>query len=78
MPGQDTTGPLGQGALTGRGFGPCGKGFGFRRGIARGFGGRFFQPVQFTEADEKKILEAELKEIETERKEVEKRLKELK
>ncbi len=38
MPGQDRTGPMGQGPATGRGFGPCGAGFGFRRGCGRGFG----------------------------------------
>jgi len=36
MPGQDGTGPLGQGAGTGRGLGPCGSGV--RRGRGRGFG----------------------------------------
>ncbi|HJX49852.1 MAG TPA: DUF5320 domain-containing protein [Candidatus Nanoarchaeia archaeon] len=92
MPGMDQTGPLGQGPLTGRGLGPCGAGFrtGFNRGrgrgLGRGFGfGRGFalagQPVQqvaFSEADEKKILEQELKELDLDRKEIEKRLKELK
>ena len=79
MPGQDGTGPRGQGSLTGRGLGPCSRGFGFRRGFGRCFGrdGRF-QLVQFSEADEKKILEEELKEIEAEKSEIQKRLKELK
>lgn len=74
MPGQDRTGPLGQGPLTGRGLGPCGRGFGFRAG----FYPQIIQPQVITEADEKKILEAELKEIGIETKEIEKRLKELK
>lgn len=39
MPGQDGTGPLGQGALTGRGLGHCGRGLGFRK--FRGLGRRF-------------------------------------
>ncbi|MCK4552729.1 DUF5320 domain-containing protein [Candidatus Pacearchaeota archaeon] len=86
MPAMDRTGPLGQGALTGRRLGPCGRGFAKRLGIGRGLGrglgfrARAFleEPVTLTEAEEKKILEAELKEIEDERKEVEKRLKELK
>jgi len=88
MPGQDRTGPMGQGPLTGRGFGPCGPGFGMRRGFGRGFGfgrgmgfGRGFcyaAPAALTEAEEKKILEAEMKEIEAEKQEIEKRLKELK
>jgi len=56
-----------------------GRGFRFRR--------RFFQPVQpvmveepleMNEADEKKVLEAELKELAAEKADIEKRLKELK
>ena len=84
MPAMDRTGPLGQGPLTGRGLGPCGAGFrrGFGRGMGRGFGFRRFamapQTMELTQADEKKILQEELKEIELERKEIEKRLKELK
>ena len=69
MPGQDGTGPQGQGPMTGRGLGPCGRGLG--RG--RGFGRRFLAtaPMNLSEAEEKKILEAEKQDIE-------KRLKELK
>ncbi len=86
MPGQDGTGPLGQGPLTGRGLGPCGRGLGFRKGFGRGSGRSFGRglgigtamPVILTKEQEKKILEAELKEIETEKAEVEKQLKELK
>ena len=73
MPGQDRTGPLGQGPLTGRGLGPCGRGFG--RGRGRGFGRGV---VVVTEANEKKILQEELQEIEAEKTDLEKRLKELK
>jgi hypothetical protein len=36
------------------------------------------QPVQLSKEEEKKILEAELKEIDVEKKEIEKRIKELK
>ena len=86
MPNRNQTGPLGQGALTGRGLGPCCRGFarrlGIRQGLGRGLGFRarafLEEPVTLTEAEEKKILKAELKEIEDERKDVEKRLKELK
>jgi len=79
MPGQDGTGPLGQGAMTGRGLGPCGGGM--RRGFGRGFGrarcpARF--AVGFTKEEEKKILESELKEIDLEKQDIEKRLKEIK
>ena len=87
MPRQDKTGPLGQGALTGRGLGLCGAGVNrnFGRGMGRGKGigrGRGFrqiaQPVELSEVEEKKVLEAELKELGTEKAEIEKRLKELK
>jgi len=63
MPANDRTGPQGQGPLTGRGLGPC------RRGFGRGY--RSTEPVTLSKEEEKKILEAEKKEIE-------KRLKELK
>jgi len=88
MPGQDRTGPLGEGPLTGRGLGPCGAGLGRGRGLGRGMRsfGRGFAwtryPAQasasLTKAEEKKILESELKEIDLEKQEIEKRLKELK
>jgi len=83
MPGQNGTGPLGQGALTGRGLGPCGRGLAFRRGIGRGFAWRTQpvyptrEPVNLSKTEEKKILEAELAEIKAETQEIEKRLKEL-
>jgi len=50
MPGRDGTGPMGRGAMTGRGFGVCagtgallagmglGLGLGCRRGLGRGLG----------------------------------------
>lgn len=78
MPVQDRTGPLGLGPLTGRGLGPCGRGFRRGFGFRAGFYPQIIQPQVITEADEKKILEAELKEIGIETKEIEKRLKELK
>ena len=37
MPGRDGSGPMGQGALTGRGLGPCGTNRTVR-GFGRGFG----------------------------------------
>ena len=74
MPGFDRTGPMGYGPMTGRGLGPCGRGF--RRGAGRGFGRGPWCPQPYgyyqpTKEEEIKILEAELKEIEA-------RLKELK
>jgi len=78
MPRQDKTGPLGQGPMTGRGLGLCGSGM--RRGFGRGFGRRCCEtvPVTLSKEEEKKILEAELKEVEVEKREIEKRLKEIK
>ena len=82
MPGQDGTGPRGMGALTGRGLGPCGGGV--RRGCGRGFGRgmgirtRYATPVTLSKDEEKKILEADLKDIETEKEAIQKRLKDMK
>ena len=82
MPNFDGTGPQGMGALTGRGLGPCGCGMrrGFGRGFGRGLGFRakYATPITLTKEEEKKILEADLKEVEIEKTEIEKRLKELK
>jgi len=85
MPNKDKTGPNGQGPMTGRGLGLCGNGSGMRRGFGRGCGrgfGRARCPpkfaVGFSKEDEKKILEAELKEIETQKEEPANRIKELK
>jgi len=87
MPGQDQTGPLGQGPRTGRGFGICARGLGIRQGFnrgfgfRRGFGKRFFYPedeLVLSKDQEKKILETELAEIQVEKAEIEKKLKEFK
>lgn len=84
MPGQDKTGPNGQGPMTGRGLGPCGQGLargrGMGRGLGRGFGFRqaFMQPQVITEAQEKEILEQELEAIKAEQAEIESRLKKIK
>lgn len=86
MPNKDGTGPQGMGPMTGRGFGPCAGGMGFRRGFRRagrgfgrgfGFNRAFAGSVEFTKTEQKKILEEELKELEEEKKEIEKELKEL-
>ena len=86
MPRGDGTGPNGEGPMTGRGLGPCGRGLAFRRGRGFGRGFRrfacaypeFIQEVQLSKEQEKKILEEELKAIKEEMQEIEKRLKELK
>ncbi|MFH1863538.1 MAG: DUF5320 domain-containing protein [bacterium] len=36
MSGFDKTGPMGQGPMTGRGFGPCGFGMGWRKRFGMG------------------------------------------
>ena len=90
MPNQDRTGPLGQGPLTGRGLGPCGRGLargrlgGYRRGGApcygRGFrrNSAFIQPQVITETQEKELLKQELEAVKAEQAEIQERLKELK
>ena len=88
MPGFDRTGPMGHGPMSGRGFGPCGRGMGFRRGFGRGFGlGRGFgwqyaeqpyrEPLTLTKEEQQKILKSELEAIEAEKEQVEKKLNEL-
>ena len=76
--------PTETGIRYGRGRRPrrFGSGRGFGASFGRGLGilghQRFNQPVELTEEEEKKILEAELKEIDAEKEEIGKRLKELK
>ncbi len=84
MPGMDGTGPFGDSNW------PCrriyGRGAAFRggAGFGRGFGWRYSQrfpatePVALAKDEEKKILEAELKEIEAEKLAIEQKLKEMK
>jgi hypothetical protein len=82
MPNINGTGPQGMGALTGRGLGPCGGGM--RRGCGRGFGRgmgfrvRYATPVTLLKEEEKKILEADLKDIEAEKEAIQKRLNDMK
>ncbi len=72
MPGFDGTGPLGQGPMTGGGFGPCGRGLGrgLRRGrgfgMGRGFRRRFWgtTPVDYSPENELEILKKEKELIE--------------
>jgi len=80
MPGQDKTGPLGQGATTGRGLGLCSGGTqkGFGRGGGFGFRCKHSTPIILTKEEKKRILEANLKEIEIEKQEIVKSLTELK
>ena len=41
MPGFNGTGPRGMGPMTGRGMGPCGRGFGRGMGYGMGYGRGF-------------------------------------
>jgi len=69
MPGFDGTGPMGQGVMTGRGLGPCSRGYAIRRD--RGFGFRKIMPTQSvepTKEQETQTLENEAKAIEEEQK----------
>lgn len=82
MPGNDKTGPLGRGPLTGRGLGPCGRGLAMRRGFGRGLGWRYAYahteyPQPLSREDEKKVLEAEKAEIEQELKSINDKLNEM-
>ena len=78
MPGYDGTGPEGRGPMTGRGMGPCGRGFGrgFGRGRGRGFGRWFglsmpaFAETAYepTKEEQAQMLAEEAKAIEEEQK----------
>ena len=82
MSGFDRTGPQGMGPRTGRCFGPCGLGLGWRRRFGAGRGmGRYFgnwnDPQTKEEkleslSDYKKALEEELEDVKKEEEEVEK------
>jgi len=63
MPNRDGTGPMSQGAGTGRGLGPCGKGqgLGFGRGMGRRFGRGLCRFQTLT--DYRKALEEELEDV---------------
>ncbi|MBW2993293.1 DUF5320 domain-containing protein [Candidatus Woesearchaeota archaeon] len=80
MPMRNGTGPYGEGQLTGRGLGPCGRGL--RRGFGREIGFRrmanvpAYEPVELSKEQKVKILEAEKTEIEAELKAIEKEIKE--
>lgn len=75
MPGFDGTGPMGQGPRTGRGFGPCGFGLGWRKrfGAGRGMGRYFGWQWPQSQEDQKqalidyrKALEEELEDVKKE------------
>lgn len=77
MPRFDRTGPSGYGPLTGRGLGPCGRGFN-RMGYGMGRGYRNFYQPSITQKEEEEIMEGEVELLEDELKAVKERLKDLK
>ena len=74
MPRFDGTGPMGAGPMTGRGMGPCGRGFARGRGFRNAW---YPVPTQPTKDEEIAELKAEKEAIENEKKAIETRLKEL-
>ena len=74
MPGFDKTGPMRAGPMTGRGFGPCGLGLGWRRrfGAGRGMGRYFGWNWPQTKVDQKKALVDYRKALEEELEDVKK------
>lgn len=79
MPRFDGTGPQGMGPMTGRGFGPCGLGLGWRRrfGMGRGMGRYFNWGWPQTSVDQKKALVDYKKALQEELEDVEKEEEEL-
>ena len=82
MPGFDKTGPQGQGPMTGRGMGPCGRGrgmgmrmgFGRCRGFGRGLGRYFGWNAPQTKEEKAEDLETYKKALKEEMEDVEKEL----
>jgi hypothetical protein len=79
MPNFDKTGPMGQGPMTGKGFGPCGMGLGWRKrfGMERGMGRYFCWNWPQTKDDQQKALAEYLKALEEELEDVKKEMEEL-
>lgn len=81
MPRLDGTGPAGQGPLTGRGLGPCGRGMGRGMGWGRGYGigyGRFAGRTYLSRGEEAADLEEEAKNLESDLKALKERIVEIK
>jgi len=69
MPNMNRTGPRGEGPLTGRGLGLCGRGEVFQNE------NRGYEPM--TKSEQKQLLEEEIKELETEIKRLKQIIQEL-
>lgn len=93
MPMFDGAGPRGQGPMTGRGLGPCGRGygrgfgrgFGYGRGRGYGYGPRFgyapsygYQNRMVTKEEEANMLQDEADELTKELKAIKERIADLK
>jgi hypothetical protein len=83
MPGKNGTGPMGAGAMTGRGFGPCSGGMAYgRRGNRCGFGWRrfwgYYPAPMLDKKEEAEFLKEEAQLLEEELKAVKARLEEIK
>ncbi len=80
MPAFDGTGPQGQGPKTGRGFGQCGIGLGWRRqcGMGRGMGRYFNWNWPQDKEGQNKALEDYKKALEEEMEDVNKKLENIK
>jgi len=81
MPRLDQTGPQGQGPLTGRGFGPCGRGlrmgFGRGKGYGRGLGRYFGWNTPQTKQEKVEDVQAYKKALQEELGDVDKELSDL-
>ena len=88
MPGFDRTGPRGFGPMTGRGMGPCGRGYGLGRGMGygrgfnSGYGLQDFYPAypyrSITKKEELEVLEDDSEALQEELKGIKERISELK
>ncbi len=79
MPKLDQTGPQGQGPMTGKGVGNCGRGLRRGLGCGRGYGrGKFSGRTCLTKDEEIEDLEEEAKNLEADLKVVKEQILELK
>lgn len=92
MPGKNGTGPMGAGAMTGRGFGPCanagnspeavgfgrgpGLGMAFRRGFGRGFR-RFSAAEEMTADNRREMLQSRKDTLKSRLSDIDRQLKNL-
>jgi hypothetical protein len=73
----DQSGPQGRGPVTGRGFGPCGRGMGRRMGFGRGLGRYFGWNMPVSKTDKINDAKAYRDALKEELEDVEKQLSDL-